>query len=69
MRLRPLAEEKARELGAKTDEEIAGLLGISKATLHRWRKGTRDVELLKARHAADALGLTVDTTFERVTPR
>lgn len=66
MRLRASAEDKARKLGAGTDEEIAELLGISRPTLDRWRKGATNVGLNNAQYAADRLGLTVDTTFERM---
>lgn len=66
MRLRASAEDKARNLGATTNEEIAELLGIGTATLDRWRKGATNIGLNKARYAADRLGLTVDTAFERM---
>ncbi len=53
-------------LGAASDPERAQLVGISKATLWRWRTRRFTPSLEQALSVAERLGTTVDELFERV---
>lgn len=54
---------RTAELGAHTDDSRAQLLGISRATLHRWTVGDTSPSLDAVRNACTALGLTRDELF------
>ena len=60
-----VVKERCARLGATTDPARAQLMGISRATLDRWRKGTHAPHLSRARRAADGLGLPSDAMWER----
>lgn len=60
-----VVRKRCAEMGAKTDPERAGLMGISRATLNRWRKGI-DTTARQERRAAERLGLPRDAMWERV---
>lgn len=59
-------DDLTKELGAESEPERAQLVGISKATLHRWRRRRFTPSLEQAMSVAERLGTTVDELFERV---
>ena len=61
-----VVSDRCKQLGATTDPERARLMGISRATLDRWRKGTHTPRFIPAKRAADGLGLPSDAMWERV---
>lgn len=60
-----VVRQRCAEKGAITDPERASLMGISRATLNRWRKGI-DTTARQERRAADRLGLPRDEMWEQV---
>jgi DNA-binding XRE family transcriptional regulator len=58
-------DELTAERGATSDPERAQLVGISKATLFRWRNRRFTPSLEQAMAVAAVLGTTVDELFER----
>lgn len=60
-----IVKQRCGELGATDDATYADLLGVSLATLYRWRKGTADPSFGATRRAAERLGLPSDAMWER----
>ncbi|WP_018251840.1 hypothetical protein [Salinispora mooreana] len=59
-----IVNKRCASLGAQTDDERATLMGISRATLNRWRRGI-DTTARQERRAAERLGLPRDAMWER----
>lgn len=59
-----IVSKRCTSLGAQTDDERATLMGISRATLNRWRRGI-DTTARQERRAAERLGLPRDAMWER----
>lgn len=53
-------DAKCREQGAADESARAELVGVSRVTLWRWRKGKQQVSLPVASQIADRFGITVD---------
>ena len=51
---------RTRALGAQTDRERCAVAGISKASLHRWRKGSVTPSLDSLRVVAARLGVGIN---------
>ena len=61
-----VVKRRCEELGDSTDPERAARMGISRATLNRWRKGTHAPDIRRAYRAETALGLDHAVMWERV---
>lgn len=59
-------KQRCGDLGDLTDSERAARLGVSLATLYRWRKGTHAPDIVRAYSASRALGLDIEVMWERV---
>ena len=57
---------RCADLGASTNPERAALMGISRATLNRWRKGSHAPDIARAHRAESALGLDREVMWERM---
>lgn len=53
-------DTKCAELGAVDESSRAKLLGVSRVTIWRWRKGDQQPSLLVTSHVARTLGVSVD---------
>ncbi|MDM4721118.1 hypothetical protein QTQ03_16495 [Micromonospora sp. WMMA1363] len=60
-----IVSKRCTALEAHTDDERAALMGISRATLDRWRRGTHAASSKRERRAAERLGLPRDAMWER----
>lgn len=61
-----IVKHRCDALGAHTNPARAELMGISRATLDRWRRGSHAPHLGRARRAASSLGLPSDAMWEQV---
>jgi DNA-binding XRE family transcriptional regulator len=58
-------KQARKKHGGYTQEELAGLIGVSTQTVANWEAGRSNPSLVKWKKAAEVLGITVsDLEFE-----
>ena len=63
-----LFRSTTRALGARTDRERCAVAGISRPTLHRWRRGTVVPSLAALRGVAQRLGVELSQLVREEAP-